>query len=92
VDLRNNIVHSNANGNIGMSPWFDRAYFCDAVPNCTQIGNGGVLGATEYLADPALNYSLNFAATGYCVYFGSANRFRGLVANNSSGAARAHPT
>ena len=92
VDLRNNIVHSNANGDIGMSPWFDRAYFCNAVPTCTQIGNGGVLGATEYLADPALNYPLNYAGAGYCLYLGSANRFRGLVANLASGANPGRPT
>ena len=27
VDLRNNIVHSNANGDLGVAPFFDRVYF-----------------------------------------------------------------
>jgi uncharacterized repeat protein (TIGR01451 family) len=77
IDLRNNIAHSNANGDFGVSPFFDRGYFCN--PGCTQIANGGVLGSNEYLADRSHNYTLNFTTVGTsCLYLGSATKFRGV--------------
>jgi uncharacterized repeat protein (TIGR01451 family) len=79
IDLRNNIAHGNANGDFGVSPFFDRGYFCDGA--CTQIGNGGILGPTEYLADRTRNFTLTFVNAGQsCLYLGSASKFRGVNA------------
>ena len=70
IDLRNNIVHSNSTGDIGVAPPFDRAYFFNGV--YTQIANAGALGPTEYLADSTLNYTLNFTTVGTdCLYVGA---------------------
>lgn len=77
VDLRNNIAHSNANGDFGVAPFFDRGYFCD--PGCAQIGNGGVLGPNEFLADRTNDATLSFTTVGTsCLYLGSSSKFRGL--------------
>jgi uncharacterized repeat protein (TIGR01451 family) len=77
IDLRNNIAHSNTNGDFGVSPFFDRGYFCN--PGCTQIANGGVLGPNEYLADRNNNYTLSFTTVSTsCLYLGSASKFRGV--------------
>ena len=77
IDLRNNIAHSNTSGDFGVSPFFDRGYFCN--PACTQIANGGVLGSTEYLADRNNNFPLSFTTVGTsCLYLGSAMKFRGV--------------
>jgi hypothetical protein len=77
VDLRNNIAHSNANGDFGLSPFFERGYFCN--PACTQVGNGGVFGPTEHLADRSNSFTLDFTTVGTsCLYLGSASEFRGV--------------
>ncbi len=79
IDLRNNIAHSNLNGDFGVSPFFDSGYFCDPAPtNCTQVANGGSIGPNEYLADRNHNYELNFASGTSCLYLGSAWKFRGV--------------
>ncbi len=86
IDLRNDIAHSNASGDFGVSPFFDRGYFCN--PACMQIANGGVIGPNEYLADRGNNYTLNFTTVGTsCLYLGSASMFRGVnVAVATAGA------
>jgi len=48
-------------GDFGVSPFFDRGYFCN--PGCTQIANGGA-SADEYLADRNNNYTLSFTTVG----------------------------
>jgi hypothetical protein len=75
--LRNNVAHSNANGDFGVAPFFDRGYFCN--PGCTQIGDGGTLGPNEFLADRSNDATLNFTTVGTsCLYLGSSSKFRGL--------------
>ena len=70
VDLRNNIVHSNNTGDIGISPPFDRAWF--ANPGYTNI--------TASVADSTVNATLNFTTVGTdCLYLGSQNPFRGVA-------------
>jgi len=79
IDLRNNIAHSNLNGDFGVSRFFDSGYFCDPAPStCTQIANGGNLGPNEYLADRSRNYELSFTSGTSCLYLGSAWKFRGV--------------
>jgi uncharacterized repeat protein (TIGR01451 family) len=86
IDLRNTIAHGNANGDFGVSPFFDRGYFCN--PGCTQVANGGVIGPTEYLADRNHNLTLSFTTVGTsCLYLGSVSMFRGAnVAVATAGA------
>ncbi len=82
IDLRNNIAHSNLNGDFGVSRFFDSGYFCDPAPsNCTQIANGGNVGPNEYLADRSSgkNFILSFTTAGSsCLYLGSDSKFRGV--------------
>jgi hypothetical protein len=86
VDLRNNIAHSNANGDFGLAPFFDRGYFCN--PGCTQIGDGGTLGPNEFLADRTNDATLSFTTVGTsCLYLGSSSKFRGLDFVRATGAA-----
>jgi hypothetical protein len=87
VDLRNNIAHSNANGDFGLVAPFDRAYFCN--PGCTQLANGGVVpDPNEYLADTGNTFTFNFTVATDYLYLGSASMFRGLsvvLATNGTG-------
>jgi hypothetical protein len=83
VDLRNNIAHSNTNGDFGVAPFFDRAYWCS--PGCTQIANGGTVpSATEYLADPANDIPLSFVAGTEYLYLGSSQKFHGFAVHMST--------
>ena len=58
-----------------------RAYSCPtaACATSTARANGGLAGATEFLADasPARNFTLDLSGTNH-LYFGSDSRFRGL--------------
>lgn len=76
VDLRNNIVHSNANGDLGVAPFFDRVYFF----------NGLFSDISAQTTDSAANATLNFTTVGTdCLYLGSANPFRGVAFNLATG-------
>ena len=78
IDLRNNIVHSNNTGDIGLAPFFDRVYFY----------NGAYSDITAQATTTTLNTTLNFANVGTdCLYLGSANPFRGVAASLATGAA-----
>ena len=58
-----------------------RAYSCPtaACATSTSRANGGLVGATEYLADSSAprNFTLDFSGTNY-LYLGSDSKFRGL--------------
>ena len=77
IDLRNNIVHSNNTGDIGIAPPFDRAWFFNSVVY-TDI--------TAQVADSTANFTLNFTnVPNDCLYVGSQNPFRGLAVNVATG-------
>ena len=77
IDLRNNIVHSNNIGDIGVAPFFDRAWFFNGV--YTDI--------RTQVADSTVNFTLNFTAVGTdCLYLGSQNPFRGVAYDVATGA------
>ena len=76
IDLRNNIVHSNNTGDIGIAPPFDRAWFFNGV--YTDI--------RTQVADSTANFTLNFVTTPTdCLYVGSQFPFRGLAVDLVSG-------
>ena len=76
IDLRNNIVHSNNTGDIGIAPPFDRAWFFNGV--YTDI--------RTQVADSTVNFTLNFTNVGTdCLYVGSQFAFRGLAVHLATG-------
>ena len=62
---------------------FARAFHCTGATQyagCTQLANGGLAGATEYLTDPsgARNYTLDFPDATTWFYLGADAKFRGI--------------
>jgi len=77
IGLRNNIVHSNNTGDIGVSPPFDRVWFY----------GGAYTNVTAQAADSTLNATLNFTNVGTdCLYVGSQFPFRGVAYDSQTGA------